>query len=186
MRRSTPTTLVLMAMMSTWAATAAFAQAPAATDPALDAMAKASFLLGRWEGDGAFRMGPGEPHPAHVTEYVHDKLGGRVLLLEGHGTTPGHDGGPPVTVHEAFGVLSYDPGAGAYLLRAWKRDGQFVDADVEVGENRLVWGFDTPQGRVRYTLTLDDAGCWHEVGEIERGGSWTGFFEMTLSRVAGE
>ena len=109
-----------------------------AADPVLGAMAKARFLLGRWEGDGRMRMGPGEPKPTHVTEHVYAKLGGRVIVLEGHGTTPGPEGAPPITVHEAFGVLSYDPGAGAYLLRAFKGDGRFVDADVEAGNERLV------------------------------------------------
>jgi hypothetical protein len=118
---------------------------------------------------------------------VHAKLGGRVVLLEGHGTAPGPEGAAPVTVHEAFGVLSYDADAGRYLLRAFKADGQYVDADVEVGERRLVWEFATPQGQVRYTLTLDDAGRWREVGEFSRdGATWSGFFEMTLERVKDE
>lgn len=167
--------------------TAAEAPVPApAADPVLDAMARVRFLLGRWEGEGRMRMGPGEPKPTQVTEHVYEKVGGRVIVLEGHGTTPGAEGAPPVTVHQAFGVLAWDPDAGEYLLRAFRGDGRFVDADVEVGDERLVWGFDTPNGRIRYTVTLDDAGRWHEVGEIDRGGAWTGFFEMTLSRVGDE
>jgi hypothetical protein len=153
-------------------------------ESAADAMARVRFLLGRWEGEGQMRMGPGEPRESHVTEKVYEKLNGRLLVLEGHGTVPGAEGDPPVTVHEAFGLLAWDAAAGEYLLRAFRGDGQFVDADVEVGDGTLIWSFASPRGLVRYTLQVDDQGRWREIGEFSRNGSeWSQFFEMTLRRI---
>jgi hypothetical protein len=161
------------------------AQAPAAA--ALAAMQRLDFRVGSWEGEGQMRRGPGEPKPVHVTERITGKLGGQVLLLEGLGTVPGPEGGEPIVVHQAFGVLSYDPASGEYRLRAFTAEGRSVDADVEVGDERLVWGFETPRGRVRYTLALDEQGRWHEVGEFSPdGATWSSFFEMTLERVRAE
>ena len=149
-----------------------------------EAMARLHFLLGRWEGEATTRMGPGEPQQSRVDEHAYAKLDGRVVLLEGLGTVPDADGGPPKVVHEAFGVLSYDAEKGEYLMRAIKGDGQTVDADIEVGDRRVVWGFAVPSGRIRYTLELDGEGRWHEVGEFSRDGTaWMRILEMTLRRV---
>jgi hypothetical protein len=148
------------------------------------AMAKVHFLLGRWEGEGSMRRGPGDPQRSQVIELATAKLGGRVVVLEGLGTAPGAAGEAPRVVHEAYGVLSYDAVKGAYLLRAITGEGHSVDADVEVGERRIVWSFATPHGRVRYTLALDEQGRWVERGEHSRdGASWSPFFDMTLRRV---
>jgi hypothetical protein len=70
-------------------------------------------------------------------------------------------------------------------MRAYRADGQRVDADVKVAPNEMVWGFDDPRiGRIRYTMRLNEKGQWHEVGEVSRdaGQSWFQFFEMTLDR----
>lgn len=171
--------------------------APAAERPPAEVVAEAmtavDFLVGRWRGAGSFRMGPGEPQAVDVVELVQSKLGGRVLLLEGLGTVPAAAGGgaeggaeaEPRVVHEALGVLSYDPAEDRYLMRAFTREGRWVDARVEVGDRRLVWGFTTPGGEIRYTLRLDEEGRWHEVGEIHRQGQWMPFFEMRLARAGG-
>jgi hypothetical protein len=164
-------------------ATAAAAAKPPA-ETVGEAMAKVGFLLGRWEGEGTMRRGPGEPQTSQVTERVSSKLGGQVVVLEGLGTVPGAAGAPPKVVHEAYGVLSYDAQNAEYLLRAITGEGRTVDADVEVGDRRLVWSFAVPGGRVRYTLTLDEAGRWQERGEHSRdGATWSQFFEMSLRRV---
>jgi hypothetical protein len=182
--------LLVLGVATVAGATAQQAPAPAATaakSPAqvtTEAMAKVGFLLGRWEGEGRMRRGPGEPETSQVVERVSSKLGGQVVVLEGLGTVPGAAGAPPRVVHEAYGVLSYDPQKGQYLLRAITAEGRTVDADIEVGDRRLVWGFATPGGRVRYTLSLDEGGRWQERGEHSRdGATWSPFFEMSLRRV---
>lgn len=162
----------------------AAAQAPGPDPRIAEAMGKLDFLLGRWEGEGSFHMGPGEPKSVHITEHAYPKLDGMVVLLEGHGTAADLESGEQVTVHNAFGVLSYDPKAERYLLRAINREGLTVDVVPEVGEQRFVWGFETRAGSFRYTLTLDEQGRWHEVGEINReADTWNQFFEMTLTRT---
>ena len=47
-----------------------------------------------------------------------------------------------------------------------------------------MWGFAVPQaGRVRFTITLTQAGEWWEIGEFSRdGATWAKFFEMTLKK----
>jgi hypothetical protein len=167
---------------------AAGTPAPAAPRPpaevTAEAMAKLSFLVGRWEGEGTSRMGQAAAETAQVLELVHSKLGGRALVLEGLGTVASPDGGAPRVAHQAVGVISYDPHRGAYILRAVRSDGQSVDSDVEVGDRRAVWGFAVPQGRIRYTITLDEEGRWQERGEFSPDGTaWHPFFSMTLRRV---
>jgi hypothetical protein len=175
--------LLLLSTVLVPAFEAAAAEGP---DPRVaEALGKLDFLLGRWEGEGSFSMGPGEPKTVHITEHVNPNLDGMALLMEGHGVAPDPETGGQVTVHNALGLVSYDPGAERYLLRAINRQGLTIDVAPEVDEGRLVWGFEAPRaGRFRYTVTLDKEGRWHEIGEINReGDTWTQFFEMTLTRT---
>lgn len=175
---------VLCLSLSLAGVASARAQHPPAPDPG--PMQKLAFLHGRWEGEGRLMRGPqAPPQVVSVVEQVQTRVGGHVLLLEGRGTIPGRDGGEPVTVHDALGVVTYDAARESFQMRAF-RAGQFTDSDVEVGEDRLVWHMEIPeQGRVRYTLTIDEQGRWHELGEMQRGGeSWFPFFEMNLTRTA--
>lgn len=156
-------------------------QAPS-VDAQKDAIRRLDWLVGRWTGEGRFFAGPDRTSTGAATETVQPRLDGAVLLIEGRGTA--QSGGREVPVHEALGVLSYDPERKKYLLRAYRRGGQSVDADVEVGDRRMVWGFTAPQGRVRFTIRLDEQGRWHEVGEISQdGASWRKYLEMTLTRT---
>ena len=101
-------------------------------------MEKVSFLLGRWEGEGRVTRGPqAPPQVVAVTEHVYAKVGGNVVLLEGHATAPDGQGGER-SVHDALGVLSYDRGAEVFRMRAFK-GGELTDAEVEVGNGKLVW-----------------------------------------------
>ncbi len=48
----------------------------------------------------------------------------------------------------------------------------------------FVWGFETPRGMMRYTITLDAQGRWSESGERSADGqTWQPFFAMTLDRI---
>jgi hypothetical protein len=190
MKRSVAAALLVFVAVALGAETAptpATSTAPVPPpDPAAAAaaMEKLAFLIGRWEGEGATRFGPGEPTRSQVVEVAQSKIGGHAVLLEGLGTVAGPDGGAPRVVHQALGVLSYDLYAREYRMRAITAERGTVDADIEVGDRRLVWSFATPQGRVRFTMTLDEQGRWYEIGEYSRdGASWRSFFEMTLRRV---
>ena len=63
----------------------------------------------------------------------------------------------------------------------------FVDAEVDLAPNKLVWKFRLPGvGDTRYTIVLNDQGQWFEIGEVQKDGSeWRKFFETTLTRVGG-
>jgi hypothetical protein len=147
-------------------------------------MRKLDFLLGAWEGEGWVDFGPGRRHATKVKESAQGKAGGSVLTFEGLGKAraPGKD--EEIVVHSAFGVVWYDGEAKRFRMMAW-REGRSVDADITVGEKSLVWGFrDQRVGQIRFTIKLDEAGRWFEIGEISRDGTnWNKFFEMTLKRV---
>lgn len=129
-------------------------------------------------------VGPGQRRASKVKESVQSKVGGSVLTLEGLGKAqvPGKD--EEVVVQNAFATVWYDGHEKRFRMIAW-RAGQSVDADITVGDKSLVWGFrDQRAGQIRFTLKLDEAGRWFEIGEISRDGTnWNKFFEMTLKRV---
>ncbi|MBS1792042.1 MAG: DUF1579 family protein [Acidobacteria bacterium] len=149
-------------------------------------MKKLDFLLGDWKGEGWIEMGPGGRSTFKQTETVQGKLSGTVVLIEGVGKGKLASTGQEGIVHNALAVISYDSRAKKYLFRAYRADGNFVDAEMTVDANTLVWGFREPQRNVeiRYTIKLNDAGQWFEVGEFSMDGkTWRKFFEMTLERV---
>jgi hypothetical protein len=143
-------------------------------------MKRLDFLVGRWQGEARYQMGPGQQQTVSQTEIVETKLGGAVLAVEGIGKAGGER-----VVHHAFAVLAYDAKAGRFTLRAHKADGSVIDVEPQVGDRTLVWGFPDPRaGQIRYTVRLTERGEWHEVGEASRdGATWHKFMEMTLARV---
>lgn len=146
-------------------------------------MKSLQFLAGDWEGEGWISFGPNQIHQFTQTEKVQFELDGAIMIIEGKGIAKDSDPDNPRVVHNAFAVLNYDARSQSYLIRAYKSDGQFVDSDVEVKENGLIWGFEIPQGKVRYTIEINDAGQWYEIGEFSRDGeNWYKNFEMTLNK----
>ena len=177
-------TIALLLLFCVSAAVAR-AQTPAAAPPQLAEMKKLDFLVGQWQGDGWIVLGPGQRRTFRQTETVQNKVGGTVLLIEGlgKGKVPGQT--EEVTIHNAFAVVSYDGKANAFRWRAFRADGVEMDAAATVTERNIVWGFRDPRaGEVRFTIKLNDAGQWFEVGELNRDGkTWFKFFEMTLQHV---
>jgi hypothetical protein len=164
------------------------AQAPGRTGFAQRrAMRQVEFLVGTWAGEGWIRTGSDQRLPFRGTEIVQKKLGGAVLLIEGEhkASIPGADA--DATVHHALAVLSWDAQKKSYRFRSWLADGRQGDYEATAERGTLRWTMTDPErGRVRYTIRLDDAGRWHEIGEINPPGTdaWHQFFEMTLSRVS--
>lgn len=162
----------------------ALAQAHGASSPA--EMKKLEFLLGEWKGEGWIEMGPGGRKTFKQTESVQSKLNGVVTIIEGLGKGRLPDSDKEVVVHQALAVISFDSKANKFQFRAFRADGNFIDADVTPGDKSLVWGFRDPQRNVeiKYTIKLNDAGQWFEAGEFSMDGkTWRKFFEMTLQRV---
>ena len=174
--------LVVMLMMLLFPALA-LAQTHGASNSS--ELRKLDFLAGEWEGDGWIEFGPGERHTFRQKESIQSKAGGHVLLIEGLGKGKLQSTGEEGVVHNAFAVVSYDKEAKRFRFLAWRATGDSVDADVIVAEKSLVWGFRDPRaGQIRFTIKLDSAGRWVEIGETSRDGqTWRKFFEMTLQKV---
>jgi Protein of unknown function (DUF1579) len=167
------------------------ATVPAAAQPpdgkaSREALKKLDFLAGKWKGDATVMLGPKGKQEVKQTEAVEYRLGGTVLLIEGRGTGKRPDQDKEDTLFNALAVVSYDAEAKRYSIKAYRAEGQSVDAILTLTDKGFVWGFQEPRRKtqVRYTMTLNDKGEWHEVGEFSPDGkAWTKFIEMTLTRV---
>jgi hypothetical protein len=145
----------------------------------INAMDKLSFLTGDWTGEGWIQMGR-EKHHFSQSETVTQKVNNTVIVIDGQGI----DSETKKIIHQAFAVISFDKVQNKYLMRAFRADGNYIDAVAKVDENgSFVWGFTHPQaGKMRYTISIND-GNWVETGEMSRdGNNWFQFFEMTLSK----
>jgi hypothetical protein len=159
------------------------AQAPDMSKPVKEKMAVLSNWAGRWKGEGVVYRGP-QGSKSSVDEQIEWKLDGTVLLINGVGKTS--EGASEKIVHEALGVLTYDVYKNEYKFRSWLRTGITTEAWFKVtGDNKYEWGFDVPNGKIKYSITLDPAKkTWNEVGEFSQEGiDWMKFFEMNLTKV---
>lgn len=145
----------------------------------ISSMEKLSFLTGDWTGEGWIQMGRNKHHFSQ-SETVTQKVNNSVIVIDGQGI----DSETKQIIHQAFAVISFDKFQNEYLMRAFRADGNYIDAEAKVDENgSFVWGFTHPQaGQMRYTISLKD-GKWFETGEMSRdGNNWFQFFEMTLTK----
>ena len=141
--------------------------------------------VGHWKGEGSMRMGPGEPKKSAVDETILRKLDGTVVLVEGIGKSI-NESGNEVVSHHALGILAYDQTKNEYQFSSYLVDGHMTDAWFTIeGDNRYQWGFDTPRGKIRYSITLDPVEkTWSEIGEFSAdGNNWMQFFTMDLIKV---
>lgn len=147
-------------------------------------MGKLDFLIGEWKGEAWMQMGPGKRSTVAQTEKVTAKAGGKVLLVEGLGRKKLEDGTIGEVVHDAIALISWDKAKNTYRFNAHVAQQESVDTTLDMtAPNTLVWGFDTPQGKIRYTIRLNEKGQWNEIGEFSRdGANWMKFFEMTLTK----
>jgi hypothetical protein len=148
-----------------------------------EAIDRLGWLEGEWRGAAWMQMGP-QRQNADQLERVYRAAGGTVLVIHGLGKVAGTQ----QVVHDAFAVLYWNEQAKRYEFRSFLANGRTLETTAEVGDRRLVWGFQSPEaGRIRYTITVTPAGDWREVGErsTDNGATWAQFFEMTLKRSAG-
>ncbi len=171
---------ILLVPLLVFSVCAIYGQAGLKPDSAsLNAMEKIQFLTGNWKGTGWIQMGK-ERHQFDQHETVAQKINGSVLVIDGLGK----DSATGEIVHQALAVISYDLATGKYVIRAFRGDGNSVDADGLVEENgSFVWGFSLPQqGEVKYTIHPVD-GRWVEKGEFSQDGSnWFQFLGMDLKK----
>ena len=147
-------------------------------------LGKLDFLVGEWKGEAWIQMGPGKRENVIQTEKVTRKAGGKVLLVEGLGTKKLEDGSAGEVAHDAIALISWDKAKSTYRFIGHVAQQESVDTALDMtAPNTLVWGFDTPQGKVRFTILLNEKGQWNEVGEFSRDGTaWMKFMEMTLTK----
>jgi hypothetical protein len=159
-------------------AASAAAQPPAPNPEMGEKMRALDFLAGEWEGEAWTQMGP-RRETATQRERVEWAAGGEVLLIQGQGRH-----GEEV-VHDAIATISWDPQAKAYVMWSYRGgSGPTPNPTIAVGEKSVDWGFDSPRGKVRFAIRLDEAGRWVETGEWsgDGGTTWRPFFGMTLSK----
>ncbi len=157
---------------------AAFAQGP---DPAVvEAMRKLSFMVGDWQGTSKVDYGNFQSQ-AKGTEKIRMAQNGQIIRLEGQFTA--NVGGKERVVHDALGVITYDPKAKKYQLHAF-RQGKYIPAAFERQPDGFVWKFhdDTQNVDLRFVMTLKD-GEWVEKGYAKLPqGPEREFMEMRLRK----
>jgi hypothetical protein len=146
-----------------------------------------NFWEGQWQGEGSMQMGSGPARKSNVVETLQFKLDGTVMLIEGIGKAVDPQTNQSQVVHHAMAILSYDPATGQYNFHTYLKDGRSTPAVLKViEENKYEWGFDVPNGKIKYLIAIDPAKkTWHEIGEFsnDNGKTWMKFFEMNLTKV---
>ncbi|MBK6263578.1 hypothetical protein JKA74_00910 [Marivirga sp. S37H4] len=136
-------------------------------------MIKLNFLEGNWKGSGWMMGADREKHSFQQTEKISFKLDHTIMLIEGKGTSNGK------IIHDAVAIVNYDKDNRHYNFRSYLRDGRSGVYKAELIEEKLYW---YPNDNIRYIIYLNDEGQWFEIGEINKGGNWYQFFEMTLTK----
>ncbi len=147
-----------------------------------EALAPLAGLVGQWEGPARATVGPGRTLEARQSEDVAWGSNATVLIVRGTGRSVA-DADKGRILFEATAMIWYDPETDRVRMRT-HRDGQSLEPELEIKPDTIIWGFDVPGGRVRYT-TAFGGGRWHEIGEFLRAGAPPiRTMEMTLERRA--
>jgi hypothetical protein len=177
---------IISIVVATCLALPAFAQTPAPASRMLSsesaeitALSHLDYMVGTWTGSGWMMLGPGRRAEFTQTETITKKLGGSLITIDGDGRDAAN---PERHIHSAFATIYFVPEANEMHFMAFS-GGNKVDVVPTLGDHTLIWGFDAPYGKTRFTLDFS-SGQWHEIGELSRdnGQTWTKNFEMTLTR----
>lgn len=140
-------------------------------------MKKLEKLAGQWKGGGWIQQGATR-ETFTGTETVQKKLEGLALLVEGRFTNP-----QGRVIHETLAVLAFAPKNSGYRFRTYLAAGASGEHDLKIVGDDFHWGFETPNGTIRYIIKADDK-VWFETGEFSRDGkNWIKFFEMKLDKI---
>lgn len=148
-----------------------------------EAIRALSLMFGEWHGVATIDRGP-QAETSQIVETITPRLEDTVLVIEALGTSARADG-TTATTHEAIAFVWFDEAQDRYRMRSFI-PGRTTEADFDLTEDGIVWGFETPRGgRVRYTATFTDD-TWTEHGEFSHDGeTWMPFLEMRLQKVMG-
>lgn len=138
-------------------------------------------MQGRWEGTSWKYQRDGSRSEGTAFENLQFDLNRTILKLNGLGTV--EKSGSVDTVHQAFGVLYYDPFIQAYKVNTWVAQGMSTLADVTIiSDSKLSWSFQAGPRKMRYTVEIAN-GKWTEIGEMSMDGeNWNAFMGMELLR----
>jgi hypothetical protein len=137
-------------------------------------VSKLKFIEGNWAGKGWMYVQGGRKEEFEQTEKVQMKLDGTILLIEGVGRNDGK------VIHNALAIVTWDKEKSEYNFRSYLATGRAGVFKGEIKEGAFYW---YPNQVIRYIISLTSKGQWFEIGEMNRDGKWTKFFEMTLDRV---
>lgn len=140
-------------------------------------MKKLELLIGDWEGTGWYQQGQNERLEFRQIEHIESKLSGTLLLVEGKGYA--NDS----LVFNALAMFTYTLKNQNYTIESHLADGKATVASGFFNENgKFIWGFEVPQGHIRYTMTITES-SWNEFGEYSSDGTqWWKFMEMNLTK----
>lgn len=143
-----------------------------------EAIKKLAFIEGQWQGIAKVTTGPSQNLVLDQHENVELRLGGKLLTIEGKGYSEGK------LEFNAFAVVTFDEGKQDYEMQSWLSSGEKTEAYIKVHNDvQWEWGFEFPQGKVRYFISLNEKGQWSEKGEFSPNGSvWYPNFNMLLDR----
>ncbi|KAB2877915.1 hypothetical protein F9K33_15090 [bacterium] len=164
------------------AAQTGFAQRPDNTVQVAE-MKKLTAFIGDWSGEGWIEYRPGQRSEFRGKETILPKLSATVIHIEGIHTS--NIKGQDVVVHDALGIISFDPNMKQYRFRSYLATGVSQDNELKmVSSNKFEWGFgDDKRGYFQFTIDLSDPGKWVETGmKSADGATWQKFFEMKLER----
>lgn len=160
---------------------AAFAQ-PDFTQLAQQKIKALDMMVGNWEGTGYLTTPTGK-ESSKVTESIQYKLNNTVIVAEGKGVAT-IDGAEKV-VHDALGVISFNPFTQQYQMNSFIAKGMSTQAKFEIKDaTNIVWWIEAGPTTIRYSLTIEN-NTWVEIGERSMDGeNWQQFFEMKLKKVS--
>ncbi|WP_194775397.1 DUF1579 family protein [Pararhodonellum marinum] len=143
-----------------------------------EAIKKLAFIEGQWQGKSNVTTGPGQNMVLDQHEHVELRLGGQVMIVEGKGYQ-----GEELEFN-AFAVITFDEARQEYEMNSWLSTGQKTEAYIKVhDQEKWEWGFEIPQGKIRYLISLNEKGQWIETGEFSQdGNTWYPSFNMLLDK----
>ncbi|WP_424962236.1 hypothetical protein [Ekhidna sp.] len=143
-----------------------------------DEMRKLDPMVGNWKGEGWFMDRSGVRYEFTQQEEITMELDETALLIKGKGFSEGK------TIHNAMAVVTFDSVSSAYDFHSFLSDGRKTQANLKVvDEGVFQWGFDVPNGRIKYYIKIDE-GKWYEKGEFSSDGTaWFPFIEFNLSKL---
>lgn len=174
---------VVLSLSSAWA------QAPSAEADAerRAAMARLSFLVGTYEGEGWMFTPDGVRRTFTHVERAEMRAGGLVLTVEGAARSESDP--PDAPGFRAFGVIAWNDSEDRYEMQTYAYGRPYAVTGALAADNAFVWGFSPNEAvDIRYTITAPDPQTWSEIGEIsmDDGATWRQFFAMRLTRIAEE